>query len=88
MPSLTENPHCASLLAQRGITIHPTITSSRGVFGTNMVHIGDVKPQGTVVGFCVKDGKCYMVSYDEAKEGQNDALTVEEIQGGRVESVE
>jgi len=83
MPNLSENPHLQELLKAQGLTISPKYRGGIELLESiQEVEIGSVTEYGTVVGFSfVQEGeepKIMAVIYDEAKEGQPDALTVKE----------
>ena len=75
--SAPENPHLATLLEAKGITMSPSIGYGYPPDG-GLLEIGNVIPQGTVVGFYFPGGtsnEIIAVVYDDSKEGQDDALT-------------
>jgi len=76
MSGLTENPHLASLLATKGLEVMPNFMMGLSQSGQPL-SVGQVTPQGTVVGFCMPEDATDItaVIYDESKEGEEDAMT-------------
>lgn len=69
-----ENPHLTALLAKRGIKIDPTIEWAINSAFHN-VRVGDLGANGgTIVGFYRDGSMTAEVTYDESKEGSDDAL--------------
>jgi len=77
MPSLSENPHLTGLLKAKNLEIDPSLVTCVTVGDQRILSVGGIVPEGTVVGFCFKEGDVNItaVIYDESKEGQDDALT-------------
>lgn len=79
---LQENPFLESLLREKGVAIVPNIHSAYVLPHFEEIKTGDVRPEGTVIGFSYPKTstthipQCLALVYDESKEGQLDALTV------------
>ena len=85
MQTLAENPHLKTLLAKEGLSIDPKIRDGLLILNSESIHVGDIRLDGTVVGFSVVENSCVRaynrlntlaIIYDESKEGQLSALTV------------
>lgn len=76
-----ENPDVLEYLRRRGLTIDPTI--SHGWTDRNnansVIKVGDVRPEGIVVGFCRYDnsmGSALAILHNESKEGTEAVDTI------------
>jgi hypothetical protein len=80
MKNLSENPHFQKLLSQRGLELCPAISAAMNLEEGTNIQIGNVRPEGTVIGFHLnakdKEPPLLALVYDESKEGGKDALTI------------
>lgn len=80
MQNLAENPHLQSLLAERGLEIFLGQDAALNLEDITSIRVGNVLPQGTVVGFHFDETDCEAplraIVYDPSKEGDDGALTI------------